>query len=284
MVNKNCNNCGKLNSNTFCTEFCKTEYEKLFNKSDVYPLYFHNLNQASEFFGKDSRTLKSKFENILFKLDPNLINKNGVTKTGKPRIKTSKCKTCNFTYSTSESRAGYCKDCTKAGLGKKEQGKIISKLYTGVNNPNYINGLTSTKERQKSYMRRWSKAIKKLDDKKCVICKSTESLESHHILPVSFFPELMNSLTNGITLCMFHHTELHLRLLDIELLPILYQQHIQDALNLRQFFLSLFQVQQLGQLPYKEYSKLDRLRKLPRNYRKLLQSAHPEFARQVLNL
>ena len=53
----------------------------------------------------------------------------------------------------------------------------------------------------------WSKAVKKRDNWRCRIsneeCKG--GLESHHILSYSKHPDLRYEISNGITLCHFHH-------------------------------------------------------------------------------
>ena len=53
--------------------------------------------------------------------------------------------------------------------------------------------------------RKWSKLIKERDGHKCVLCPNTTLLESHHCVPVAIQPELMNDLSNGVTLCHCCH-------------------------------------------------------------------------------
>lgn len=55
----------------------------------------------------------------------------------------------------------------------------------------------------------WSKLVKELAGNKCVICESTERLESHHILPRSIYPEYSYDLNNGICLCHRCHYMYH---------------------------------------------------------------------------
>lgn len=52
------------------------------------------------------------------------------------------CVLCKKKVKSSECRSGYCRTCTQSGLGAKERGKKLSKLYTGKGNPNYVHGKT----------------------------------------------------------------------------------------------------------------------------------------------
>lgn len=55
----------------------------------------------------------------------------------------------------------------------------------------------------------WAEQIKALDNFRCVYCGSTENLNAHHIKSRSEYPELAESLENGITLCRECHYALH---------------------------------------------------------------------------
>ncbi len=50
----------------------------------------------------------------------------------------------------------------------------------------------------------WALSIKERDNFKCVICGSTERLNSHHILPRELHDTKLD-ISNGITLCCKHH-------------------------------------------------------------------------------
>ena len=50
----------------------------------------------------------------------------------------------------------------------------------------------------------WAAAVKKRDGFACVICGSTERLNSHHILPRELHDTKLD-ISNGITLCCKHH-------------------------------------------------------------------------------
>ena len=55
----------------------------------------------------------------------------------------------------------------------------------------------------------WTKTIRKLHGEHCVICGSTDRLNSHHIFQKASYPELSLNINNGIPLCHEHHWELH---------------------------------------------------------------------------
>jgi hypothetical protein len=63
-----------------------------------------------------------------------------------------------------------------------------------------------TKNSDSAYMN-WSRLIKKRDSLKCKLLSSDckGRLGSHHIFNWIDYPELRYILTNGITLCAFHH-------------------------------------------------------------------------------
>jgi hypothetical protein len=55
----------------------------------------------------------------------------------------------------------------------------------------------------------WSYAVKKIHGNSCVICGSTNKINSHHILYKSKYPKLSLNTNNGIVLCKTHHNEVH---------------------------------------------------------------------------
>lgn len=50
----------------------------------------------------------------------------------------------------------------------------------------------------------WALQVKERDNFECVICKTTERLNSHHILPRELHATKLD-ISNGITLCCKHH-------------------------------------------------------------------------------
>jgi len=50
----------------------------------------------------------------------------------------------------------------------------------------------------------WALTVKERDNFECVICKSKEKLNSHHILPRELHDTKLD-ISNGITLCCKHH-------------------------------------------------------------------------------
>lgn len=102
----------------------------------------------------------------------------------------------------------------QAHLGKKhiltEAGKkSFKEKMSGKNSPVWVNGNYKKSENKmldSAYMY-WSIEVKKRDGWKCKLlnneCKGR--LEAHHIYSWRDYPTLRYVLTNGITLCQFHH-------------------------------------------------------------------------------
>ena len=55
----------------------------------------------------------------------------------------------------------------------------------------------------------WRKEIYERDNWKCKICGSKEHINAHHIFAGADLPDLRFQIDNGITLCEFHHIQLH---------------------------------------------------------------------------
>lgn len=50
----------------------------------------------------------------------------------------------------------------------------------------------------------WALSVKQRDSMACVICGSTERLNSHHLIPREI-KEFKYDIDNGVTLCVKHH-------------------------------------------------------------------------------
>lgn len=269
-------------------------------------LVFFSHKKAGEHFNCDPRTAKRNLFNVKYTIDRSAkLN---------PSSKVVSCKTCGKECSTSEARYGncnsckkkiklkkdryckscgvksskdnpvnghkYCRSCTSKGLGRKNQGKIISKKYKGKNNPNYTNGNSVKKLWQDA---EWTKLRKSYPNKVCAKCASTKSIHLHHIVPQGFLtPEERYNLDNIIPLCELHHKELHHLQLDIVLLPILYQQYKKDAQELQQLLCSQPEFQSMSCAGDEKYYKLSLIQLVPKNYHKILLNLHPEFVQQEL--
>ena len=262
----NCLYCGKVTQQKYCSVECEDKEKQMFNLSDTLPLVFDSHSKAAEFYGRDRRTI-NKYQGSLY-----IIDKERVSSLG--RIY-SKCLACDNLTLSSKARHGYCKECTKKGVGKKQQGKTISKLFKGPGNPNYVNGKSKNNFRSKNSKeyRAWRKAV----------LKGREG-HTHHILPFALFPQYKFEIWNGLVLTEYQHIELHRRQLDVVLLPIVYN-HLEslkkDVQDLPEWYSHLPEVQSILQLPEKQFPEHELLRVVPSNYRKLVQHHHPEFAQQV---
>ena len=57
--------------------------------------------------------------------------------------------------------------------------------------------------------REWREAVYRRDNHKCIDCGSGKDFQAHHLIPVSKRPDLVFTLSNGVTLCRDCHTKLH---------------------------------------------------------------------------
>lgn len=93
----------------------------------------------------------------------------------------------------------------------EETRKKISESHKGERNYLWISDRTQLKDDHKDrggqLHREWSLNVKNRDGWKCKISNGDCSgrLEAHHILGWKSYPELRYQITNGITLCHFHH-------------------------------------------------------------------------------
>lgn len=97
-----------------------------------------------------------------------------------------------------------------AGKGRTAWNKGIKGLLAGDKNPNWV----SDRSKLKKFNRQvggahseWVNTCKIRDDKKCKLRgkECSGRLEVHHIFRFSEYPERRYDITNGITLCHFHH-------------------------------------------------------------------------------
>lgn len=92
-------------------------------------------------------------------------------------------------------------------LSEEHKSKIIMNVPRGEKSPHWKGGPKNNKEiRLSGKYRKWSLDIKKRDDYTCQMClKRGGILNSDHIKPFVFFPELRFELSNGRTLCVDCH-------------------------------------------------------------------------------
>lgn len=234
---------------------------------------FYSYQEASRFFKRDFRTLK-KLEGDLFEIDKNLPN---------PNITFINCFICKKPSPKTEARSGYCKTCSKKGLSRKEQGKKISKLYKGVNNPNFLHGLSKVNEYQ---TRQWRDLKQSLNFTKCKISNIETNIDYHHIIP-RWFCKLSNidiyDPLNIIGLNQNYHKAIHHLQLDILLLPNLYSLYKKDARQLRKQFLHLCKLHKVHELPLELLEELCLFDVSRYPGKKKLCDLLPEFLQPFLN-
>jgi hypothetical protein len=246
-------------------------YNEMFNQKSK-PI-FRTFQEAGKFYKRDFRTMK-KFKGSLFLIDKSLPSAS---------TKWINCKSCGEQSPKSKARKGYCKNCTSEGLGKKNQGKIISKKYKGAGNPNYLNGLSTSLEYQSND---WYKIKKHLNYKTCAISGLTNNIDYHHIIP-RWFCKIANidiyDKNNIIGLNHDYHKVVHHLQLDIELLPILYFLYKKDAHQLQSQFVNLLQLYKVHQYPVHQLQSLNLFQLARYPGKKKLLDLLPEFLQPFLN-
>ena len=118
----------------------------------------------------------------------------------------------------SESQKGKSKTWTQDSYRRfraKKQGvptwnKGMIGYMAGDKNPNWIADRSKLKpqvNRMEADYQTWRRRVKQRDGKKCRLAnhECCGQLEVHHILSFRDYPELRYELSNGITLCHFHH-------------------------------------------------------------------------------
>lgn len=134
------------------------------------------------------------------------------------------------------------------------------------------------KQHSKAYQE-WRQLVKARDNYVCQVCgrKSTRRnyLHIHHLLPCSVFPKLILEVNNGITLCAFHHIELHRAKLDIELLPEVYKLY--PSGNSLQYLLKHPSFINLEGIPFFKQRRHELLRVICKDYKKAIKDKFPEF-------
>jgi 5-methylcytosine-specific restriction endonuclease McrA len=66
-----------------------------------------------------------------------------------------------------------------------------------------INSLASTAQRKA--LINWSKIVRNRDGNKCVVCKTTEHLNAHHILEKRYYGAIKYDPNVGVTVCAKCH-------------------------------------------------------------------------------
>ena len=87
--------------------------------------------------------------------------------------------------------------------------KCRSKNKEKERNPNWRGGTSGFRKVEASTKKYklWRETVLKRDQKKCVICGSSENLHADHIKVWAYYPEFRYDINNGRTLCRKHHEE-----------------------------------------------------------------------------
>lgn len=256
----------------------KAVYLKTFFEDDN-KIYFITREYLAKYLGIPLRTLEYRkkrnpkiYEDMGYIVDYDLFKSKGYIK-----YKTSICINCKSEFSSSQIRGKYCKECINNKVGNKNRSKILSEKYKGKNNPNYCHG-QSTEERYTKEYREWREnGIK--EQKCCQISGRTDNLEAHHIFHYSVWKNKIYDPNNIIILNKFYHTELHIRKLDIKILPKLI-----DKENIKEIFLNDEDIKNLINLEYKEYGREFIFKHITKNMKKeIRKTLGDEIYEKIMN-
>jgi hypothetical protein len=64
--------------------------------------------------------------------------------------------------------------------------------------------LAKARTAKRKSLSEWSKSVR-ARDRWCIICRRTDHLNAHHILPKETYKDFMFEMLNGVTLCPTHH-------------------------------------------------------------------------------
>lgn len=121
------------------------------------------------------------------------------------------CKSCRHTKDKIKINCEICgkeKLCYKSRIAKFCSKKCQLSAYTGLRNPNYIDGRTpeNKKIRASQEYKNWRRLVFERDKFTCQHCGQIGwELHADHIKPFSQYPDLRLDLSNGRTLCRSCH-------------------------------------------------------------------------------
>ena len=134
----------------------------------------------------------------------------------------------NFMKSRNHPRWFSCMACGKQFISREKPHSNSSQSYcsrkcrnehyairfSGVKNPNWRGGLTRPNQQQRhttSYIA-WRWNVFQRDNFTCVACgRRGVHLHAHHVKSYAHFPTLRFDITNGVTLCLDCHGQVHTR-------------------------------------------------------------------------
>lgn len=228
-VIKECANCGKEISRkkseakakfSYCSIKCRNEHMKVRNIKKNNPNWkaktitvqcdycrknFEYKNYTKRTHKYCSRECKSKHQSITLKSENNPNFKNKTIHT--------KCDCCKKEITVPEHKKKKRKNVYCSVKCKNEHNGT---LYSGVNNPNYINGLSHDyriRYRIVEGYNQWRKNVMQRDNFTCQLCGDSKggNLHAHHLDGYNWAKAKRTEIDNGITLCSTCHTGFHKR-------------------------------------------------------------------------
>lgn len=120
------------------------------------------------------------------------------------------CKNCGKKFEKKFSRVFRTGEdfCSQLCKGEKQ------KELTGNKNPNYKHGLSDEYRRERRFNPeyiKWKIDVLEKYGRSCVICKSKDNVQAHHLYSFDRNENKRTDLNNGVALCKEHHTDFHKR-------------------------------------------------------------------------
>jgi len=135
-----------------------------------------------------------------------------------PRRSATRCLACSAIHRRTPSKPIFCKDCGKRlnikyRYTKAERCKPCKdKTIIGPNHPNWNGGSTPMRKQVQNSQeyKTWRSSVFASDDFTCCICgRRGRHLHAHHIMSFAEHPALRTEKSNGATLCVPCHKQLH---------------------------------------------------------------------------
>ena len=127
----------------------------------------------------------------------------GIEKTGRQQV-SPRCMSCSTALKNARR--------TTSSETKKKQSKALSGVPKSLETRKKMSiskgGDGDIMNRRYPGLSSWIASVKKTFAC-CVVCRSTEDLEAHHIVPKAKYPEFATFPLNGVTLCKPCHRSVH---------------------------------------------------------------------------
>jgi endogenous inhibitor of DNA gyrase (YacG/DUF329 family) len=210
LIELTCEQCGKsfkrflsnIGKHSFCTTMCSIAWQKVNNPKGKDHVMYNSVEIHCKHCGKAITLSKSKIRNNNYCSKKCAAVDRPISSPKKSKKKIVYCAWCNKALNlipSSVKNYNFCSyDC---------RGLWYSQNYSGVNSPQYVDGMSPIRSRGNMW-RTISPKVKQRDGGKCIRCGSEKYIVTHHIIPVSKTANnggAINTHANLVTLCASCH-------------------------------------------------------------------------------